>query len=408
MTAETTPPLRPSGESVAGADEPTVSERRAEGAGGAPAAAALSPKPVAAAPGGVVGVLGGGQLGRMLALAAARLGLKTHVYATDATDPAIQVADRATRGSEDYHRGLSAFAKDCDVVTLEFENVPLSALDTAAQLAPVRPGRRALEVSQDRIAEKQWLRSVGVETTEFVAVEGLADLREAVIALGGSGFLKTRRMGYDGKGQARIRCSGPEEADAAARAAFETIGRRPAILEAAAAFTREISVIVARGVDGEIAAYDPAENEHRDGVLFRSTVDGRIPAEIADRAQAIAARIVDKLDYVGVMGVEFFEMPQGRLLVNEIAPRVHNSGHWTLEACTVSQFEQHIRAVCGWPLGAPTRHSDAVMTNLIGDDVLDWRSLAANPGAAIHLYGKTAPRPGRKMGHVTRLLGPRL
>lgn len=362
---------------------------------------------VVVAPGGVVGVLGAGQLGRMLALAAARLGLKTHVYSTDSGDPAVQVADRVTRGAPDYYRGLTAFAKECDVVTLEFENVPPAALDNAGRFAPVRPNRRALEVSQDRVEEKSWLQSIGVETTQFRVIEGLEDLRRGLIDIGGGGYLKTRRLGYDGKGQTRIASSNPQQIGEAARAAFETIGRQPAILEAPVAFDRELSVIVARGVGGEIAAYDPAENEHKGGVLARSTVDGRIPEDIAEKAKEIASRIVAELDYVGVMGVEFFEMFNGRLLVNEIAPRVHNSGHWTLEACVVSQFEQHIRAVCGWPLGSPERHSDAEMTNLIGADVEAWERLAAEPGAALHLYGKSEARPGRKMGHVTRLLGPK-
>ena len=360
----------------------------------------------AVAPGGVVGVLGAGQLGRMLAMAAAQLGLRTHVYATEEDEPANQVADRVTRGSPDYRQALTAFAESCDVVTLEFENVPVEALDMVARNAPTRPGRRALEVSQDRFDEKSWLRSIAVETTDFHAVDTAEDLQAALTAFGGVGFLKTRRLGYDGKGQVRLRCAEPAEIAKAAREAFEAIGRRPAILEAPAGFRREISVIVARGVAGEIAAYDPAENEHRDGILFRSTVDGRVSTEAAARAQSIAARIVEGLGYVGVMGVEFFEMPDGRLLVNEIAPRVHNSGHWTLEACMVSQFEQHIRAVCGWPLGSPARHSDAEMTNLIGQEAEDWATLAAQSGVALHLYGKAAARPGRKMGHATRLLGP--
>lgn len=357
-------------------------------------------------PGGVVGVIGGGQLGRMLAIAASRLGLKTHIYAPGATPPAAAVASRLTKGSDDYQRGVADFAKSCDVVTYEFENVPIAAVTEAARHAPLRPGTRALEVSQDRLSEKTWLRSVGVETAEFREISDPADLKDAVIAFGGSCFLKTRRFGYDGKGQARIACGGPDDAEREGRKAFDALQGRPAILEASAGFVREISVIAARGVDGEIAAYDPAENEHRDGVLHRSVVSDRIAPETARRAQEIAAKILDELDYVGVLGVEFFEMPKGRLLVNEIAPRVHNSGHWTLEACVISQFEQHIRAVCGWPLGSPRRHSDAVMTNLLGDDAADWRALAAKGDVALHLYDKGEPRPGRKMGHVTRLLRP--
>lgn len=354
-------------------------------------------------PGGVVGVLGAGQLGRMLAMAASRLGLKTHVYATEADEPATQVADRTTLGAPDFQENLQSFLANCDVVTLEFENVPLAALDAAALRAPVRPGRKALEVAQDRAAEKRWLNGIDVATTRFWEVETLGDLRQALAESGGTGVLKTRRFGYDGKGQARIDGADPRRD---AETALAEIGGQSAVLEAFAGFQREISVIVARGVQGEVAAYDPAINEHRGGVLHQSLVDGAIDPKTAAAARDIAARIAHGLDYVGVLGVEFFEMPGGELLVNEIAPRVHNSGHWTLEACVVSQFEQHIRAVCGWPLGSAERHSDAVMTNLIGQDVDEWRALAARPGEALHLYGKTGARPGRKMGHVTRLLGP--
>lgn len=364
-------------------------------------------KPGAIAPGGVVGILGGGQLGRMLAMATAKLGLKAHVYAPEADCPAAEAAHAFTRGSDDYHRGLAHFAKECDVVTLEFENVPVAALDLASRSTPVRPGRRALDVAQDRINEKSFLREIGAPVTDFRTVDGITDISDGLMAFGGSGMLKTRRFGYDGRGQARIEARGPDEVEPKARAAFAEIGRAPAILEAIVAFRREISVIVARGLDGATAAYDPSENTHENGVLRRSMVaTGAIEAETAARAQAIATTIVEKLDYVGVMGVEMFEMPGGALLVNEIAPRVHNTGHWTLEACAVSQFEQHIRAVCGWPLGGPARHSDAVMTNLLGREAADWAEIAANPDLSLHLYGKAEAREGRKMGHVTRLLRP--
>lgn len=363
---------------------------------GASPVRAVAASPVA--PGDVVGILGGGQLGRMLALAAARLGLKTRIYAPEGDAPAADVAAGRHIGRYDDAAELTAFAAECAVVTLEFENVPVEALEIIQRTRPVRPGLRALATAQDRLVEKQFLRDAGLDTVAFHAVETAADLAEALAETGGAGILKTRRLGYDGKGQVRI--AGPSEAPAA----IEALNGAPAILEAKAAFERELSVIVARGLDGSIAAYDPAENRHEDGILATSAVPGGLSPDVAAAARAQAARVADALDYVGVLGVEFFELAEGRLLVNEIAPRVHNSGHWTLEACVVSQFEQHIRAICGWPLGDPVRHSDAVMTNLIGEHAADWARLAADPGAALHLYGKAEIRPGRKMGHVTRLL----
>jgi 5-(carboxyamino)imidazole ribonucleotide synthase len=359
----------------------------------------LSPVP----PGGTVGILGGGQLGRMLGLAAARLGLKTHIYAPAGDTPAVDIAAHYVRGSSDYHQNLAAFARDCDVVTLEFENVPVAALDVVSHVTPMRPGRKALETAQDRLVEKRFLRSLGASTAEVRPVDGIEDLKAALIEMGGEGILKTRRMGYDGHGQARISASGPGEVDAAARRAFGAIGKAPAILEARAGFVREIAVIVARGVDGAVACYDPTQTLHENGILRRSLTPGAVTPDAAARARDVATMIVEGLDYVGVMGVELFEMPDGRLLVNEIAPRVHNSGHWTLEACVVSQFEQHVRAVCGWPLGSTERHSDAETTNLLGFEADEWPALAAEPGAALHLYGKASARAGRKMGHVTRL-----
>ncbi len=347
-------------------------------------------------PGATVGILGAGQLGRMLAMAAARMGLRAHVYAPDAEAPAADVA-RHTRAGWDDAAALAAFAAAVDVVTLEFENVPVAAVEALAARVPVRPGARALAVAQDRLAEKAFLNGIGVETAAFAAVEDAASLDRALAALGAPAILKTRRMGYDGKGQARI--AGPGDAPAALAA----MGGRLAILEAVAPFVREISVVAARGLDGAVRAYDPGENRHEGGVLRRTTVPAAVDAETAARAADIAVRILTALDYVGVMGVELFHMPDGRLLANEVAPRVHNTGHWTLEACAVDQFAQHVRAVCGWPLGDPVRHADAVMDNLLGDAAGDWARLAAEPGAALHLYGKAQARPGRKMGHVTRL-----
>lgn len=338
-------------------------------------------------PGSTVGILGGGQLGRMLAIAAAQLGLHAHIYCPEDNPPAGEVAAKTTEGAYDDAVRLAAFAAEVDVVTYEFENVPASAVDALEPLVPVRPGRAALAAAQDRIVEKDFLNSAGAPTVRYAAVDDAASLTMALADIGAPSILKTRRFGYDGKGQARIMV----EADAAK--ALEAMAGAPAILEGFADFRREISVIAARGLDGAIAAYDPGENEHSDGILRKTTV----PCAPKGEAFEIAKRILTALDYVGVIGVELFETKNGGLLVNEIAPRVHNTGHWTIEACAVDQFQQHIRAICGWQLGDPARHSDAVMVNLIGSEADDW---AALPGA-VHLYGKGEARPGRKMGHVT-------
>jgi 5-(carboxyamino)imidazole ribonucleotide synthase len=347
-------------------------------------------------PGSTVGILGGGQLGRMLAVAASRLGLRARIYAPEADPPAADVAP-ATRGAWNDRDALAAFAAQVDVVTLEFENVPAVTVETLAALVPVRPELGALTTAADRLLEKRFLNSVGVETAPFAPVDDADGLAAALARIGTPAILKTRRLGYDGKGQARI--MRPEDA-AAALAAMKGA---PAILEGFAAFERELSVVAARGLDGDFRAYDPGHNVHRDGILRVTAVPAPVAEETAERAVAIARRVLDGLGYVGVMGVELFHMPDGRLLANEIAPRVHNTGHWTIEACAVDQFEQQIRAVCGWPLGDTVRHADAMMENLIGDDADRWLALAQEPGAALHLYGKGEARPGRKMGHVTRL-----
>lgn len=338
-------------------------------------------------PGSTVGILGGGQLGRMLAIAAAQMGLHAHIYCPEDNPPAGEVAARTTQGAYDDVARLTAFAAEVDVVTYEFENVPASAVDALEPLVPVRPGRAALAAAQDRIVEKDFLNQAGAPTVPYAAVDDAASLTKALEQIGAPAILKTRRFGYDGKGQARIMAA--SDADEALAA----MSGSPAILEGYADFRREISVIAARGVDGSVAAFDPGENEHAEGILRKTTVPCAPPAE----AFEIAKRILTALDYVGVIGVELFETKTGALLVNEIAPRVHNTGHWTIEACTVDQFQQHIRAICGWPLGDPARHSDAVMLNLIGDEAADWASLKG----AVHLYGKGDARPGRKMGHVT-------
>ena len=345
--------------------------------------------------GSVIGILGGGQLGRMLALAAARLGLRVHIYEPAADCPAAQVAARCWTAAHDDTAALRDFAASVDVVTYEFENIPPAALDVIEAQRPVRPGRQALVTSRDRLAEKTFLSGLGLQTAPFAAVSTQAELLAALDRVGTPAILKTRTLGYDGKGQVRI------AAPANAAAALDALAGAPAILEGLVQFSREVSVIAARGVDGAVAAYDPGENVHQDGILRTTTVPARLTPGQRTDAVLIAARILNALDYVGVLGVEMFVTDHG-LIVNEIAPRVHNSGHWTQNGCLVDQFEQHIRAVAGWPLGDGSRHSDVVMENLIGDDVTRIPRIARE-GAAIHLYGKGQARAGRKMGHVNRL-----
>jgi 5-(carboxyamino)imidazole ribonucleotide synthase len=348
------------------------------------------------APGGTIGILGGGQLGRMLALAAARLGLKTHIFSDDAEAPAFQVSAAHTQGDYRDAPALAAFAATCDAITFEFENVPAETVAQLAQLKPCHPNSRALAIAQDRFDEKSFLRSLGIGTAEFAAVNASTDAKVALARTGAPAILKTRRLGYDGKGQAKVANEGE------LAAAFASFKSAPSILESLVDFRFEASVIAARTADGQFAAYDPPENLHEHHILRRSTVPSRLSEAQVREAQDIARRIADALDYVGVFAVELFATRDGALLVNEIAPRVHNSGHWTLEACAISQFEQHIRAVAGWPLGDPARHSDAVMENIIGDEAADWQALAAR-GGALHLYGKPEIRAGRKMGHITTL-----
>ncbi|GAB4385940.1 5-(carboxyamino)imidazole ribonucleotide synthase [Albidovulum sp.] len=346
--------------------------------------------------GAVIGILGGGQLGRMLAMAAARLGYLTHVYEPGSAPPAGQVAARLTTAPYEDLAALAAFARGVDVVTYEFENIPASALDAIEAICPLHPNRRALEISQDRLTEKAFLTDLGLRTAPFAAVTDAGDLARALDRIGVPAILKTRRLGYDGKGQARLASAGDAEAALAAMAGA------PALLEGFVAFSREISVIAARTAAGQVVAFDPGENVHREGILRRTTVPARLSE--AERAEAVrlAGRILEALDYVGVMGVELFVTARG-LVVNEIAPRVHNSGHWTQNGCAVDQFEQHIRAIAGWPLGDGRRHADVMMENLIGDEIGRAAAIAAEPGAALHLYGKTEARPGRKMGHVNRV-----
>lgn len=348
-------------------------------------------------PGSVIGIMGGGQLGRMLALAAGQLGLKCHIYAPEADSPAFHVSAAHTVAGYRDEGALARFAEAVDVVTYEFENVPVEAVRFLEARVPVRPGAKALEVAQDRLNEKSLARELGAATAEFAAVNSLADLEQAVAKIGLPAILKTTRLGYDGKGQAKIMSA----ADVAT--AWNAMKGSASILESFVDFEREVSVIAARGLDGSVAAFDVTENVHRNHILHTSTVPARVSETLTAEATGIVRHFLERLDYVGVMGVEFF-VGKDRIYVNEIAPRVHNSGHWTQDACLVSQFEQHIRAVAGWPLGSPRRHSDVVMTNLLGDEIHQWQELIREPGLALHHYGKTEARPGRKMGHVNRIV----
>lgn len=350
----------------------------------------------ALAPGSVIGILGGGQLGRMLAQAGARLGFDIHIFDTAANGPAARVAARSWAAPWADDGAVQTFAAKCDVLTFEFENIPASALAAAESAAPVRPGRKSLELTQDRLIEKRFIREAGCSTVDFAEVNCIDDLEAAAAELGRPAILKTRRFGYDGKGQAVIR----EDTDLSG--AWAAIGEQPAILEAFAPFSRELSVVAARAENGEMAIYPLAENSHSGGILRVSKAPANVSPEIEARAIEIARAIGDGLDHIGVFAVELFDVA-GELIINEIAPRVHNTGHWTMDACTCSQFENHIRAVAGWPLGATRPHSACEMTNLIGDDVAPWHALASESDACLHLYGKREARPGRKMGHINRL-----
>ena len=346
--------------------------------------------------GSTIGILGGGQLGRMLSVAAARLGFKTHIFEPGANPPAGDVAHAVTTAPYEDAAALAAFAAACDVVTFEFENVPTAALDLIEAQVPIRPGREALRISQDRLTEKEFLQGLGLTVAPFADVSDAAAMATAVATIGAPSILKTRRFGYDGKGQARLRT--PEDADQA----FADMNGAPAVLEGVVDFTHEVSVIAARSPAGDVACYDPGENVHRDGILHSTTVPANLTSSQRMDAVLLAAKVLNALDYVGVLGVELFVTRQG-LIVNEIAPRVHNSGHWTQNGCTVDQFEQHIRAITGWPLGDGSRHADVVMENLIGDDMDRVPALAAEKDTALHLYGKAEVKAGRKMGHVNRI-----
>jgi 5-(carboxyamino)imidazole ribonucleotide synthase len=362
------------------------------------------PSQVKLKPGDTIGILGGGQLGRMLAMAAARLGLRCRVFSPDPDSPAFDVVANATCAEYADVEALELFAGDVDVITYEFENVPAASAMILAERRPVLPDRRILETTQDRLIEKDFVKGLGIKTAGYADVSSPQTLQAAIAKIGLPAVLKTRRFGYDGKGQTIIRAS--DEPDRA----WADLGTRSAILEAFVPFEREVSVIAARSADGDVECFDVTENEHRDHILKVSRAPAAVPDELAARARDIAQRIAAALDYVGVLAVEMFVIERdGKpdVLVNEIAPRVHNSGHWTLDGASISQFEQHIRAIAGWPLGKPLRHGEVTMTNLIGDEINSYEDWLGVPGATIHLYGKGAPRPGRKMGHVTQVNPPK-
>jgi 5-(carboxyamino)imidazole ribonucleotide synthase len=351
-------------------------------------------------PGDTIGILGGGQLGRMLAMAASRLGFKCQVFSPDPDSPAFDVVLHATCAEYADVEALELFANDVDVITYEFENVPAATAMILAARRPVLPAYKVLETTQDRLAEKDFVTKLGIRTAAYADVSSIEGLKAAAARIGLPGVVKTRRFGYDGKGQAIIR-----DGDDLDKVWIE-LATKSAILEAFVPFEREISVIAARGADGHVECYDVTENEHGDHILKTSRVPAAISDALAAQALGIAETIAHALNYVGVLAVEMFVVPGPggpTLLVNEIAPRVHNSGHWTLDGASVSQFEQHIRAIAGWPLGKPIRHGAVTMTNLIGDDILGYEQWLTIPGATVHLYGKGAPRPGRKMGHVTQV-----
>jgi 5-(carboxyamino)imidazole ribonucleotide synthase len=359
-----------------------------------------APAPKLLAPGATIGILGGGQLGRMLALAAARLGLKSHVFCPDPQAPAFDVVRRETLADYGDEGALDRFAEAVDVITYEFENVPAEAAKFLAARKPVLPDPAVLATTQDRLAEKTFVAGLQIRTAPFAAIGSAAELPDALARIGRPAVLKTRRFGYDGKGQALIR----DGADPAV--AWEDVGAQPSIVEAFVPFEREISLVAARGRDGQIETFDVTENEHRDHILKVSRVPAEVTAAVAAEARRIAETLAAAFDYVGVLAVEMFVVRTDAghaVLVNEIAPRVHNSGHWTLDGCSVSQFEQHIRAIAGWPLAKPVRHGRIEMVNLIGDEIADYARWLPVPGTAVHLYGKNGAHPGRKMGHVTRV-----
>jgi len=343
-------------------------------------------------PGSKIGILGGGQLGRMLAVAATRLGFKSHIFEPAKNSPASQVSFQVSTASYEDEKALIEFAKDVDVITYEFENIPTSALDILEKIVPIRPGREALRISQDRIIEKDFLSDLGLKTAPYQLVEDLSSLQTASKNIGLPAILKTTRLGYDGKGQVRLSENSNLEEE------YRKLENHSLVYEGFVDFEFEVSVIAARNLSGQVACYDPGQNIHVNGILHTTTVPSQLNNKQTIDAVLIASKILESLNYVGVLGVELFHT-KGGLVVNEIAPRVHNSGHWTQNGCSIDQFEQHIRAITGWPLGDGKRHTNVVMENLIGDEIKRAATLALDGNISLHLYGKNDIKPGRKMGH---------
>ena len=346
--------------------------------------------------GSTIGILGGGQLGQMLSMAAARLGFKTHIFEPSENPPASNVASKFTRAEYDDYDALKQFASSVDVVTYEFENIPTAALDIIETQSEIFPNREALKISQDRLIEKEFINKLGFKTASFCEVNSIEELIHAINQIGAPSILKTRRFGYDGKGQVKVQPSSkPEEI-------WKNLGEKALILEEFINFSSEFSVIGSRSKDGQISCFDPGENVHKDGILRTTTVPAHLTNQQKTEAVLITAKILETLKYVGVIGIEFF-LEKNSLVINEFAPRVHNSGHWTQNGCTVDQFEQHIRAITGWKLGNAERHSDVIMENLIGDEIYKTNQLVEDGSIALHLYGKADVNPGRKMGHFNRI-----
>jgi 5-(carboxyamino)imidazole ribonucleotide synthase len=347
--------------------------------------------------GSTIGMLGAGQLGRMTAIAAAPLGYRVHVYSPDQQSPTAEVCAEVTVADWDDEAALEAFAKSVDVITYEWENIPVPTLEYLQQFRRVYPSPHILRIAQDRLAEKRFINEAGIETTEFAEVETLDELRDAVADIGTPCVIKSARFGYDGKGQASIET--PDDTEGA----WREIGERRAVVEGFIDYVCEMSVIIARSASGQLAVYDPVLNNHVAHVLDTTEAPAPVDPESCERAVGIARTLADAFDLVGILAVELFLTPDGRLLVNEVAPRPHNSGHWTIDACHTSQFEQFVRAICDLPLGSPKRHSDAIMENLLGPIGERWLRALEEPEANLHLYGKKKAHPGRKMGHITRL-----
>ncbi|KEC56552.1 5-(carboxyamino)imidazole ribonucleotide synthase [Bartonella koehlerae] len=350
----------------------------------------------------VIGLIGGGQLARMLAIAAAELGFRTVVFCPETDCPASQTTNDHIVSPYDDYSALDHFISLCDVITYEFENLSLQMVQYVEKSKPVYPSSKALELTQDRLFEKQFLQKQGIKTTSWYAVDDMSSLLSGLSQLGGRGLLKTRRFGYDGKNQMMLNHPSEE----ALEKAFMTFKEQALILEEIVPFLSEISVLSARTKQGEHIFYDCPENQHQNGILYKSFVPSRIPFSVQKAAQEISATVMDSLKYVGILCIEFFVLMDGSLLVNELAPRVHNSGHWTQKACVTSQFEQHIRAICGLPLGSTYRHSNCEMINLLGSNLQDFKYYLTQEHTSVHLYGKSSLQPTRKMGHVIQLTGP--